>query len=193
MNSIPKIKIILASTRQGRQGEKIGKWVSDSLRGDSRAEWQLLDLRDYKLPYYDEAASPRMLAGKYTDPQILAWLEQIAAADGFIIITPEYNHGYPAVLKSALDFPYYEWNRKPVAFVSYGGPAGGARAVEQLRQVVIELQMAPIGEAIAIPFFRQAFEENGRPRETSYDQRLKTMTDQLLWWTEALRSARRNT
>ena len=110
-----------------------------------------------------------------------------------MFVTPEYNHGYPAVLKNALDHVYAEWNNKPAAFVAYGGKAGGARSVEQLRSVAIELQMAPIRQAILIPGVRRAFDEDGKPADASYEQQADALLDQLVWWARALKAARGTT
>ena len=110
---------------------------------------EILDLRDYPMPFFNEPVSPAMGDGKYLNEIVKKWSEKINDGDAFIIVTPEYNHGYPAVLKNALDSIFPEWNKKAVGFVSYGN-AGGARSVEQLRQVVIELQMVPIRSAIHI-------------------------------------------
>ncbi|HTX19838.1 MAG TPA: NAD(P)H-dependent oxidoreductase, partial [Bacteroidota bacterium] len=110
----------------------------------------MIDLRDWQLPMYDEPISPVSNKGIYTNPIGRKWADKIGEADGYIIVTPEYNHGYPAVLKNAIDWVFQEWRRKPVGFVSYGN-LGGARVIEQLRQVVIELQMLPIRNAVHIP------------------------------------------
>jgi NAD(P)H-dependent FMN reductase len=117
------------------------------------------------------------------------WAETVEAADGFVLITPEYNHGYPAALKNALDLVYAEWGRKPVAFVSYGGPAGGVRAVQQLREVVIELDLVPLRRQVAIPRVHTALREDGPddPRHASAAERL---LDDLAWWARALAGAR---
>jgi NAD(P)H-dependent FMN reductase len=114
----------------------------------------------------------------------------MAQGDGYVFVTPEYNFGYPAVLKNALDHIYHEWNNKPVGFVSYGGGAGGSRAVQQLRQVVVELQMAPIRAGIVIPFARRLFDESGGIKDEAYDGRANALLEQLLWWTRALKAAR---
>ena len=118
-------------------------------------------------------------------------MEKIAQADGYIIVTPEYNHSFSAVLKNALDHGYHEWSNKPAAFVSYsGGAVGGARAVEQLRLVVIELQMAPIREGVHVGGVRQVFDEQGHMTVTTYDDRLLALFRQLRWWGDALQAAR---
>lgn len=185
-----KIQVILGSTREGRQGEKVANWVMEQLKDIEDIEFELLDLRDFGLPYYDQPASPTALKGEYSNNEIKKWLNKVSEGDGYIIVTPEYNHGYPAVLKSALDWVYYEWNRKPVAFISYGGSAAGARSVEQLRLVAIELQMAPIETAIHIFGPRQEFDENGNIKDDSYNQKLKNLINDLVWWTKALKEAR---
>jgi NAD(P)H-dependent FMN reductase len=143
-----KIKVILGSTRQGRFGDKPAHWITEELRLKG-VEAELLDLRDYPMPFLDEPTSPAMLGGKYSNPVVQQWAAKIREADAFIIVTAEYTHGYPAVLKNSLDVLFPEWKNKPVGFVGYGN-AGGARAIEQLRAVVIELQMLPIRNAIHI-------------------------------------------
>jgi NAD(P)H-dependent FMN reductase len=145
-----KIKVILGTTRQRRFGDKPAYWIAEEAKAQSDVEVELLDLRDYPLPFFDEPASPMWSKGQYAKEVVQRWANRIADGDAFIIVTPEYNHGYPAVLKNAIDCIYPEWVDKPVGFVSYGN-AGGARAVEQLRQVVVELQMLPIRSAIHIP------------------------------------------
>ena len=122
-------------------------------------------------------------------PEAETWSENVARADGYVIVTPEYNHGYPAVLKNALDHLYTEWTRKPVAFVGYGGLAGGVRSIEQLRQVVVELQMAPIRYDVVIPRARRVFAD-GAPADEVYASLANRMLDQLAWWARALKQAR---
>lgn len=185
------IHIILGSTRKGRQGERVAKWVHAvaAQRTDLRAE--LLDLREWPLPFYDEAESPTATEGQYASDLPKRWSAKIAEADGYLFVTPEYNHGYPAVLKNALDYLYAEWNNKPCAFVSYsGGPVSGARAVEQLRQVVIELQMAPVRAALHLPLVGQQFDDQGQLKDPSHEGKLGKVLDQLLWWARALKVAR---
>ena len=144
-----KLFIILGSTREGRQGEKIAKWAYGLAGGQKEFETELIDLRDWPLPFFNSPVSPSM-AKEYDNEPARKWAAKIAQADGFIIVTPEYNHSFPAVLKGALEHLFKEWNRKPVAFVSYGWSAAGARAVEQLINVVIDLKMIPIREQINI-------------------------------------------
>jgi len=145
------IKVIVGSIRRKRFSEKPAAWIQSKLtsliaeRHLSNVRFDVLDLRDYDLPFMCEETVPAY--GRYEDERTKRWAAQIAEGDGFIVITPEYNHGYPGVLKNALDIIYPEWSRKPVGFVSYGS-AGGARVIEQLRQVVIELDMIPLTRAI---------------------------------------------
>lgn len=176
-----KIQIIIGSTREGRSGEKVGKWILRQAQKDHPFEAELLDLKEWNLPLYDEP----------TSDVTQKWIDKIKEANGYIIVTPEYNHGYPASLKNALDYPYEEWNRKPVGFVSYSaGRGAGIRAVEQLRLVSIELQMAPIREAIHIPSIKKALDESGNPTDSKLNERAKDFLDELLWWTRALKEAR---
>jgi NAD(P)H-dependent FMN reductase len=194
-----KIKIIIGSTRQGRFSEKPAQWIYEEAKKLDDVEAELLDLRDYSMPFFESPMSPSMAKGKYENKVVQKWAEKIKEADAFIIVTPEYNHGYPAVLKNAMDVIYPEWNRKPVGFVSYGS-AMGARAVEQLRQVAIELQMAPIRNAIHIPvdiFFAammgkgpQGPEMFESIRKSPMGDRVQIFLDDLLWWAKALKAAR---
>lgn len=177
-----KIQVILASTREGRRGEQVGKWIFSQAQKREDLAAELLDLKELNLPF---------LSGK-DDPEVFAkWNKKVAEADGFIIVTPEYNHGYPGVLKNALDHAYEEWNNKPVGFVAYStGPLGGARSVEQLRQVVIELQMAPIREAVYVPMVQDAFDKQDNIKDPKYSDRVNNFFTQLAWWANALHSAR---
>ena len=184
-----KIKIILGSTREGRFGEKPARWIFEEAKKQQGVEAELIDLRDYPLPFFDEASSPAMNEGAYANEIAGKLAKKIGEADGFIIATPEYNHGYPAVLKNAMDFIYNEWNKKPVGFVSWGGVAG-ARAVEQLRQVAVELQMAPIRNSVHIPNFWAMMDEKGNLKTESLQKSADDFLAQLLWWAEALQAAR---
>lgn len=157
----PKIAVVLGSIREGRNGEKVAKWFMEALKTNEHAELELLDLLEYPMPLFADATPPSMRQGAHANPAVQKWLDKVAAADGFIIITPEYNHGTSSALKNAIDYAYTEWNGKPVGFVSYGGLAAGSRAVEQLRQVAVELQMIPVREQVMIPLVWQAFDANG--------------------------------
>lgn len=183
-----KVKVILGSSREGRHGEKVGLFISEL--ASKRTDWEVeyIDLKERVLPFFTSAKPPKM--GDYEEDGTKAWAKTVDEADAFILITPEYNHGYPAVLKNALDLIYKEWNNKPVAFVGYGAAVGGSRAVEQLRQVVVELQMAPIRDAVAVPMVWEAFDEAGKPKNQYLVESGKAMFDQLSWWGEALKQAR---
>lgn len=186
-----KIAVILGSIREIRRGGRVAKWLMPQLVKRKDINVELLDLRDYPLPFFDESNSPEGLEGNYTNKLAKKWAAKIGEADAFIIITPEYNHGTSAVLKNALDWVYYEWNRKPVTFVSYSpNAAGGVRAVEQLRQNAIELKMAPIDTAIHITYILDTIDENGKLLQGHFNERLAKLLDELLWWTEALKTAR---
>ncbi len=188
-----KVQVILGSTRPQRQSEKVGKWVIEQISKNKEIEPELIDLRDWPLPFYNEVSGVSYLKGNFSIDLAKKWGKKIGEADGYIIVTPEYNHGYSAVLKNALDYAYVEWNNKPVAFVAYGGMVGGSRAVEQLRQVVIELQMAPIREAVYIPGVWAAFNEDGSPKDSTVNDSLNSLLVQLLWWATALKTAREKT
>lgn len=183
------IQIILGSTRPERQSEKVGKWVAEQARKNKELNVEILDLRDYPMPFFNEPAPPSTLQGKYSDKVAAKWAKKVAEGDAYILIAPEYNHGYPAVLKNALDYPYFEWNNKPVAFVSYGGVAG-ARSVEQLRQVVGELRMVSMRDAVHISGVWQAFDETGHPKDSALNGFADKMLDQLVWWATLLKKAR---
>lgn len=189
-----KIAVILGSIRGVRRGERVAKWLMSQLPKIKGAEFELLDLRDYPLPFFNESNSPEGLQGNYSNKIAKKWAARIGEADGFVIITPEYNHGPPAVLKNALDWVYYEWNKKPVSFVSYApGAAAGIRAVEQLRQITLELQMAPMQAALHISHVLDTFDENGTLLNGDLTKRLTETIDQLLWWAKALKDARDKT
>jgi NAD(P)H-dependent FMN reductase len=184
------IQIILGSTRPNRTGEKVAEWLKDVVSKRDDATFEFIDLRDFPLPFYDEVAPISVLQGKYSTDVATQWVNSLKKADGYIFITPEYNHGYSAVLKNAIDYAYTEWNKKAVGFVSYGSIAGGSRAVEQLRQVAVELQMAPIRDAVHMPIIWEAFDEDGLKNREMYDASANKMIDQTIWWAEALKAAR---
>ena len=168
-----RIKVILGSTRQGRVSEVIGKWVMEQAKNIAGLELELLDLRDYPMPFFDEPVSPSQITAPYTNETVAKWTAKIAEGEALIIVSPEYNHGYPAVLKNALDYVYKEWNSKKIAFVGYGS-VGGARAIEQLRQVAVELQMIPLRNAVHI------IKHWELANFDSYNQPLQTLLDQLI-------------
>lgn len=186
------LKVILGSTREGRYGDKVAKTIMSLLQESNEFNASLIDLKEWDLPFYNEKSSMQYSNGEFSSEIINKWTKEIAEADAFIIITPEYNHGYPAVLKNALDYAYFEWKRKPVAFVSYSaGQLGGVRAVEQLRQVVAELHMADIRDGLYISNIFQSFDESGNFMNIdSIKTPFNTVISELAWWTDALKEAR---
>src|SRR4030088_1577498 len=145
------ISVIIGSTREGRFSEKPAKWILQHLKKRASVDARLLDLRDFPMPFFDQPATPAMPGRPpYGNEVVKQWTAAIAASDGFVFVTPEYNYGPSAVLKNAIDWVYPEWNRKAAGFVSYGGTMG-ARSVQQLREIAIELQLAPIRSSVHIP------------------------------------------
>jgi len=188
-----KVKVILGSIRPGRFSEHPGRWILGIAKQIEGVETELLDLRNYQMPFYEEPVSPATdkTAGLKKDP-VKRWSEKIEEADGFIIVTPEYNHGYSAVLKNALDYVWYPWNKKPVAFVAYGN-AGGARSVEQLREVAVELEMHAIRRAVHIPSPWNLVGKDNVLKEGAFDpysDTAKKMLEELVSWTKALKAVR---
>jgi NAD(P)H-dependent FMN reductase len=178
-----KIGIILGSTRPGRNGEAVAKWATEVASRRTDAEFELIDLLDYKLPHLDEAVPPSF--GQYSQPHTIEWANKIDSFDGFVMVTPEYNHSTSGALKNAIDFLYKEWNNKAVGFVSYGS-LGGARAVEHLRLIAGELQMADVRAQVALSLFTD-FENFSvfKPAEM-HEAALGVMLDQLVAWSQAL-------
>jgi NAD(P)H-dependent FMN reductase len=179
------LKIILASTRPGRKGLAIASWINDLAGKKSTFSTELLDLAEINLPFLDEPEHPRFK--EYTHDHTRKWSKVIESADAFIIVTAEYNYGYPAPLKNALDFLSQEWAYKPLGFVSYGGVAAGTRAVQQLKQVVTALNMMPVPAAVHIPFFTKYIGADGKfnPDENLIKSAGKMLAE-LEKWTKAL-------
>ncbi|MEK7133524.1 MAG: NAD(P)H-dependent oxidoreductase [Patescibacteria group bacterium] len=192
-NGAIRLKIILGSTRPKRFSEKAGAWITGLAKSRPEFAVEVLDLRDYLLPYYEESMSPSQLkVGEYKNETVNAWGRKIEEGDAFLIVAPEYNHGYSAVLKNALDYVYAPWNNKPVAFVSYGS-VGGGRSVEQLRGVAVELQMAPIRQAVHIQAPWMLVDEKNELKTGVLDPYVESaggMLKQLLWWGKTLKVGR---
>jgi NAD(P)H-dependent FMN reductase len=189
----PHIQVILASTRPGRFGEKPAAWLMDRLSPRTDLVAELIDLRDFLLPLFDQPAPPARTLRDYPNEQIARWGRTIDRADGYIVITPEYNHGYPASLKNALDYVFPELGRKPITFVGYGN-VGGARAIEQLRLVAVEFEMAPLRHAIHILPELLLPARNADPFTPDLlaplDNRLEAAATDLVWWAGTLAAAR---
>ena len=178
-----RIGIILGSTRPNRNGEQVARWVLEVASHRADAEFELVDLRDYPLPHLDEPLPPSL--GQYQNDHTKMWAEKIASFDGFVMVTPEYNHGTSGVLKNAIDYLSAEWNNKAVGFVSYGS-VGGTRAVEHLRLVAGELQMADVRQQVALSLITE-FENYSvfKPGDHNVPA-LTTLLDQVIAWSAAL-------
>lgn len=186
-----RIGIILGSTRPGRNGEQVAKWVVEQASKRDDAAYDLIDLLDYNLPHLDEAVPPSMQ--QYANDHTKAWSKTIAGYDGFVIVTPEYNRSPSGALKNALDFLYNEWNNKAVGFVSYGAQASGLRAVEHLRQIAGELQLADVRTAVGISLITDFEQFSIMKPVPHHEPTLNTMLDQLVSWSGALQTVRENT
>ena len=187
------ISVIVGSTREGRFSEKPAGWILQHLKKREGVDARLLDLRDFPMPFFDQAVPPAMPGrAPYTNEVVQRWTAAIAQSDGFVFVTPEYNFGPPAVLKNAIDWVYPEWNRKAAAFVSAGG-VGGARSIQQLRETASALQLALISASVNIPVATLWAHFQGGDVDAGLAE-LATpagaMIDDLLWWTAALKTAR---
>jgi NAD(P)H-dependent FMN reductase len=156
---MPRLLIIIASTRPGRIGLPVANWFVEHAASHGGFELEVADLAELELPLLDEPNHPRLR--RYTRDHTRAWSATVAAADAVVMVTSEYNYGYPAALKNAIDYLHHEWRYKPVGFVSYGGVAAGTRAVQQLKQVVTALAMMPTQASVNIPFVQQFLSEDG--------------------------------
>lgn len=180
------LEIIIASTRPGRVGLPVAQWVNDvALKHPGFAPVELVDLAEWNLPLMDEPAHPRFR--RYEHQHTRDWSAKIDQADAFLIVMPEYNYGYTAPLKNAIDYLHQEWAYKPVGLVSYGGVAAGARAAQMIKQVLTALRMMPLPEAVQIPFVARFLDEDGaiQPNEVM-ENAAAAMLDELARWTDAL-------
>lgn len=184
-----KLKIILCSTRPGRKGPAVADWFFKIAKADKRFKIELIDLKEEDLPFHNEPELPALQKYKHTHTK--QWSKKINSGDAFIFVTPEYNHGYSAPLKNALDYLFKEWNYKPVAFVSYGGVAGGTRSAQMLVQVVTALKMMPLTESVHVPNFSKYFTEDKtfNPGMDSVHA-ANVMLDELAKWAEGLNKIR---
>lgn len=183
-----KVGIIVGSTRPGRKADAVAQWVYGIAKQRSDAAFEIVDIRDFNLPLLDEPTPPSM--GKYAQPHTKAWAAKIGGFDAFVFVTPEYNHGTSGALKNAIDFLYAEWNNKAAAFVGYGS-AGGVRAVESLRLVMGELQVADVRAQVQLSLFTD-FENFTTFKPAPHHENLvKTMLDQVIAWGGALQTVRK--
>ena len=182
-----RLGIIIGSTRPGRKAEAVARWVYEIAQQRGDAEYEVVDLQDFNLPLLDEPMPPSM--GQYRQPHTLAWAEKIASFDAFVFVTPEYNHGTSGALKNAIDFLYREWNNKAAGFVGYGG-AGGVRAVESLRLVMGELQVADVRAQVMLSLFTDFENFTVFKPGPHQEAAVNAMLDQVLAWGGALKTLR---
>jgi len=182
---VPRLQIIIASTRPGRVGLPVGRWFDARARAHGAFEVDLVDLAEVALPFMDEPNHPRLR--QYTQPHTKAWSARVAAADAFAFVTPEYNFGFSAPLKNAIDFLHYEWQYKPVGLVSYGGVSAGTRSAQMLKQVVTTMKMTPLFESVSIPFVAQFIDDEGELQANEVMEKAAVaMLDELKRYTSAL-------
>lgn len=185
---MPNLTVIIGSTRPGRAGLPIAQWFAGRAKEHGGFDVTVADLAEIGLPLLNEPSHPRLR--QYTQEHTKEWSEIVGAADAFVIVTAEYNAGYPAALKNALDYLHHEWNHKPVGFVSYGGVSAGTRAVQQLKQVVTTLRMLPVVDSVSIPFHTQFLDDGTLKPNAIMDQAADTMLDELVRTEAALRPLR---
>jgi NAD(P)H-dependent FMN reductase len=182
-----KIAIILGSTRPGRNGEAVARWVYEIAKKRIDAEFEFVDIKDFNLPLLDEPIPPSQ--GQYSKEHTEVWSAKIDSFDGYVFVTAEYNHGIPGALKNGIDYLYKEWNNKAAGFVGYGS-AGGVRAVEQLRLVMAELQVADVRAQVAVSIITE-FEDFRIFKPAPYQEELvNNMLDQVISWGRALKLVR---
>ncbi|MGD0727776.1 MAG: NAD(P)H-dependent oxidoreductase [Spirochaetia bacterium] len=182
-----RVGIVVGSTRPGRNAEAVARWVLEKAQKRTDAQFELVDIKDFKLPLLDEPVPPSM--GQYTQPHTKAWAQKVASLDAFVFVTPEYNHGPSAALKNAIDFVYGEWNNKAAGFVSYGS-ANGARAVEHLRLVMGELQVADVRAQVLLSLYTDFENFTVFKPNAMHETNLVTMLDQLVAWGGAMKTLR---
>lgn len=185
-----QLKIITSTTREGRKGIIIANWITELAKQADGFKVELLDLAEINLPLMDEPHHPRLQ--QYTQEHTKSWSKSIAEGDAFIIVLGEYNYGFPAPIKNALDYLFNEWRYKPVGIVSYGGASGGLRATQMLKQVVTSLSMMPLTEQVNIHFYTKYIQEDDSfvPDET-INKAAQTMLSELKRWTVALEGMRK--
>ncbi len=183
-----RIAIIVGSTRPGRKADTVARWILEHAVKHGGAEFELIDIDAFDLPLLDEPIPPSL--GKYSKPHTHAWAAKIASFDGFVFVTPEYNHGPSGALKNAIDFLYKEWNNKAAAFVGYGS-AGGVRAVEQLRLVMGEMQVADVRRQVSLSLLNDFENYTTFKPNPAHEPMLTEMLDQLVRWAAALKTIRK--
>jgi NAD(P)H-dependent FMN reductase len=182
-----RVGIILGSTRPGRNGEAVARWVYDLASKRDDAEFELVDLQDYPLPHLDEPVPPSLR--QYSKPHTKEWSAKIASFDAYVFVTPEYNHSTSGALKNAIDYVYHEWNNKAAGFVSYGS-AGGTRAVEHLRLIMGELMVADVRAQVALSLHTDFENFTVFRPDAKHEDALNTVLDQVIAWGTALKAVR---
>ena len=182
------LTVILASVREGRGGEAVGRWFVERATQHGRFDVQVADLRELNLPILNEPHHPRLK--KYQHESTKRWSAIIDGSDAFVFVTPEYNYTLPPALVNALDTVYIEWNYKPVGFISYGGASGGMRAVQTAKLMVTGFKMMPMVEAVNIPFYTQLLQDGVFKSNETHDKAVAPMLDELARWSEALKTLR---
>jgi NAD(P)H-dependent FMN reductase len=182
-----RLAIIVGSTRPGRKAETVARWVHEIAKRRSDAEFEIVDIQDFNLPLLDEPVPPSL--GQYSQPHTKAWAAKIASFDAYVFVTPEYNHGTSGALKNAIDYLFAEWNNKAAGFVGYGS-AGGVRAVEHLRLVMGELQVADVRAQVMLSLFTDFENFTTFKPAAHHETAVNTMLDQVIAWGGALKSLR---
>lgn len=184
-----QLAVIIGSVREGRFGPRVAHWFISRAEQRDDVKIDVIDLADTPIPTVQQAHP--VYTGEYSSAAVRAFAARVGDADAFVVVTPEYNHSYPGPLKLAIDSVHPEWCAKPVGFVSYGGLAGGLRAVEHLRSVFAELHAVTIRETVSFNLMDDPFDEDGQPRDPAAVNAAATvLLDQLAWWAQALRAAR---
>lgn len=190
MNEKSRLAVIVGSVREGRFGPVVASWVADRAREHGAFIVDVIDMADIEIPLTLPAIPPKMAGDDYPRPESMASVTaRLTEADAFVIVTPEYNHSYPASLKALIDWHFTQWTAKPVAFVSYGGVAGGRHAVLHLENVLTELHAVTIRAGLVFPNYFTEW-ENGAPLDAGANLGAKALMEQLSWWSDALRVAR---
>lgn len=185
-----RIKIITGSVRPGRFNIQPATWIYKLAKKRTDIKAELLDLQEVNLPFLDEPAPPSLR--QYSKEHTKKWSKKISEADGFIFVTPEYNHGISPVLKNAIDYLFYEWHYKPVSFVSYGSLAAGSRAVEHWRSIAAEIKMYDLREQVMLPNYWENLDENGKYQfNEKQEKSANEMLDSLIFWAKKMKEARK--
>ena len=190
MSEKQKLVVVVGSVREGRFGPVVATWIARQAAAHGAFDVAVADLADYEIPLALPAAPPKFAGAGYPRPPAMAELtSRLDEADAFIVVTPEYNHSYPASLKAAIDWHFTQWTAKPVGFVSYGGAAGGRHAVLHQENVLTELHAVTIRDGLAFPNYFTSWQD-GQPLDSEAAGYAKALLDQLAWWAAALHTAR---